>query len=130
MQLQECVLKIHVKKMLLCHHIFIAFAFLFEVLCNLIDFGMDPQTALDVPRFCVGTGHRSALGSVSIEQGISENVIEELEHLGHQINGPVCGYDRGLFGKGQIILQSKDKAGQSVLWAGSDPRGDGSAIGY
>jgi len=101
-----------------------------QVLCNMIDFGMDPQAALDVPRFCVGTGHRSALGAVSIEQGISENVIEELEHLGHQINGPICGYDRGVFGKGQIILQSKDKTGQSVLWAGSDPRGDGSAIGY
>ena len=96
----------------------------------MIDFGMDPQTALDMPRFCVGTGHRSALGSVSVEQGIPENVIEELEHLGHVINGPVCGYDRKLFGRGQIIRQSKDKIGQSVLWAGSDPRADGCAIGY
>lgn len=96
----------------------------------MIDFGMDPQTALDLPRFCIGTGHRSALGSVSLEQGISESVIEDLEHLGHVINGPVCGYDRGLFGKGQIIQQRKDRSGQRVYWAGSDPRGDGSAFGY
>ena len=96
----------------------------------MIDFGMDPQTALDMPRFCVGTGHRCALGSVSLEQGIPESVIEELENLGHVINGPVCGYDRGVFGRGQIIRQSKDKTGQNVLWAGSDPRADGAAIGY
>ena len=91
---------------------------------------MDPQTALDMPRFCVGTGHRSAVGAISLEQGIPESVIEDLEHLGHVINGPVCGFDRAVFGKGQIIHQRKDKSGQGVLWAGSDPRGDGSAIGY
>ena len=101
-----------------------------QVLCNMIDFSMDPQTALDMPRFCVGTGHRSAVGSISIEQGIPEKVIEDLEKLGHVITGPICGYDRSLFGKGQIIQQRKDKSGQIVLWAGSDPRGDGCAIGY
>ncbi|XP_065066294.1 glutathione hydrolase-like YwrD proenzyme [Rhopilema esculentum] len=101
-----------------------------QVLCNMIDFSMDPQTALDMPRFCVGTGHRSAVGSISIEQGIPEKVIEDLEKFGHVITGPVCGYDRSLFGKGQIIQQRKDKSGQIVLWAGSDPRGDGCAIGY
>ena len=96
----------------------------------MIDFGMDPQMALDMPRFCVGTGHRSALGSVSLEQGIPEKVVEELEYLGHVINGPLCGYERGLFGKGQVIHQRKDETGQSVLWAGSDPRSDGCAIGF
>ncbi len=96
----------------------------------MIDFGMDVQTALDMPRFCVGTGHRSATGSVSLEDGISENVIEDLEKMGHDINGPVCGYDRTLFGKGQVLHIQKDESGQKVIWAGSDPRGDGCAIGY
>eukprot|EP00794_Sanderia_malayensis_P009139 gene9140-10112_t len=101
-----------------------------QVLCNMIDFGMDAQTALDKPRFCVGTGHRSALGAVSLEDGITENVIEDLEKMGHEINGPVYGFDRILFGKGQIIRITKDEKGQRVIWAGSDPRGDGCAIGY
>lgn len=96
----------------------------------MIDFGMDPQTALDMPRFCVGPGHLCAIGPVSLEEGISENVIEDLEKLGHAINGPVFGFDRSLFGRGQILEIRRDKEGQDVIWAGSDPRGDGCAIGY
>ncbi len=96
----------------------------------MIDFGMDPQTALDMPRFCIGTGHRSASGAVSLEDGISENTIEQLKKLGHEISGPVCSYDRTLFGKGQILQSQEDPSGQKVIWAGSDPRGDGCAMGY
>ena len=96
----------------------------------MIDFGMDPQTALDMPRFCVGTGHRSALGGVSLEDGITENVIEDLENLGHEIIAPICGFGRSLFGRGQIIQQRMDRLGRNVILAGSDPRGDGCAIGY
>ena len=29
-----------------------------QVLLNMAEFGMDPQQALDAPRFCVGHGHR------------------------------------------------------------------------
>ena len=96
----------------------------------MIDFGMDPQTALDLPRFCVGTGHRGCHGAVSLEEGISDIVIQKLGKLGHIINGPVCGHDRALFGRGQIIQSRKDSSGRRILWAGSDPRGDGCAIGY
>ena len=29
-----------------------------QVLLNMAEFGMDPQQALDAPRFCIGHGHR------------------------------------------------------------------------
>ena len=29
-----------------------------QVLLNMTEFGMDPQQALDAPRFCIGHGHR------------------------------------------------------------------------
>ena len=28
-----------------------------QVLLNMLEFGMDPQMALDMPRFCIGHGH-------------------------------------------------------------------------
>ena len=28
-----------------------------QVLLNMLQFGMEPQRALDVPRFCIGQGH-------------------------------------------------------------------------
>lgn len=39
----------------------------------------------------------------------------------------MSGHERALFGKGQIIMRNPETG---VLWAGSDPRGDGCAVGY
>uniref|UniRef100_H2Z5T6 Gamma-glutamyltransferase n=1 Tax=Ciona savignyi TaxID=51511 RepID=H2Z5T6_CIOSA len=88
-----------------------------QVLLNMIEFGMDPQEALDAPRFLVGSGHRSALGSISLESGIKENTIAELKQRGHDVTGPVEGFKRSIFGRGQVIARS-------------DPRADGTAVGY
>ena len=100
----------------------------------MIDFGMDPQQALDMPRFCVGPGHEGAEGEISLEEGIPESTIDQLKALGHKVCGPVTGYHRGLFGRGQIIAKricrSPDGEAQPVYWSGSDPRADGMAIGF
>lgn len=106
--------------------------FLFQVLLNMIDFGMDPQQALDLPRFCINSGAQD-LCSVLLEEGISEAVAEELKKLGHKIAYPVCGHDRSVFGRGQIITRKmapcKNGPDRVVYWSGSDPRADGLAIG-
>jgi len=105
-----------------------------QVLCNMIEFGMDPQEALDAARFCVGPGHTGAEGEVEIEDGISPNVISELRGLGHAISeqSPVNGFARAVFGRGQIICPCEKPAGETVtvFAAGSDPRGDGCAMGF
>ena len=71
---------------------------------------------------------------VSIEDGISLEVISELSSYGHDITGPVKGYDRVLsFGKGQVIARGnipKIDTGSNIYWVGTDPRSDGIAIGY
>ena len=99
----------------------------------MIDHGMDPQAALDAARFCIGTGHQSCGGQVSLEEGISQETATQLKALGHNVAWPVTGYERALFGRGQIIcprpVQSGDEMA-NVWWAGSDGRADGMAIGF
>ena len=121
------------------HELFLSLSLHTQVLLNMIDFGMDPQTALDAPRVCVGAGGTGSDGPVSVEEGVSIVVIDELRRMGHDIQGPVVGHDRALFGRGQVIrchpqeyhtLNSKEKGLRNVWWAGSDGRADGMAIGY
>ena len=94
----------------------------------MIDYGMDPQEALDKSRFCIGSGYE-ATGPVSLEEGMYPNVIQQLSGMGHKTYGPVSGYERTIFGRGQIIVSHPTSKG-NVWWAGSDTRGDGLAIGY
>lgn len=105
-----------------------------QVLLNMLEFGMNPQEALDAPRFCIlppakVPGNEHDAGGVALEEGISDSVIVKLKALGHCVVGPVRGHDRAVFGRGQII-SPRPVGGRNVLWAGSDGRGDGHAIGY
>ncbi|XP_071130396.1 glutathione hydrolase-like YwrD proenzyme [Mytilus edulis] len=104
-----------------------------QVLLNMVEFGMDPQAALDQPRILVGGGYGFDSNSISAEEGISEEVIEELRSYGHTMTGPVIGYDRASFGRGQVIARGtlpNSDSKSNVYWAGTDPRCDGIAIGY
>ena len=94
----------------------------------MIDYGMDPQEALDKSRFCVGARYQAST-SVSLEEGISLQVIKQLNSMGHMTQGPIGGYERTMFGRGQIIVSRPTNKGK-VWWAGCDTRGDGLAIGY
>lgn len=94
----------------------------------MIDYGMDPQEALNKSRFCVGAGYQTG-DTVSLEEGITPQVTKQLSSMGHKILGPITGYERTVFGRGQIIVSCPTSEG-NVWWAGSDTRGDGLAIGY
>ena len=93
-----------------------------QVLSPLVDHGLDPQSALDLPRFCIDV--EQAGGRVALEEGIPANVVSELEKMGHPIHR-VSGYERSVFGRGQVILRDAETG---VLLAGSDPRADGCAM--
>jgi gamma-glutamyltranspeptidase / glutathione hydrolase len=93
-----------------------------QVLSALIDDNLDPQAALDRPRFCITPD--LSTGEVALEEGISVAAMAALADMGHNVR-PVSGYGRGLFGRGQIIYRD---AQSGVLWAGSDPRADGCAM--
>ncbi len=92
-----------------------------QVLANLIDFGMNVQEAGDAARFRHFGGPDG--GSVLVESGVLEEVLEALRALGHDVSRG----DGGSMGGYQAILIDP-KTG--VLHGGSDPRKDGLAIGY
>lgn len=92
-----------------------------QVISNLIDFGMNPQEALDSARFSVSIEN----DSLFLEDAFDKNVTSGLKNKGHLISVK-SGFDRGIFGGGQIIY--KDASG--VLIGGSDPRKDGLSASY
>jgi len=93
-----------------------------QVVLGLSDDGLDPQAALDRPRFCIDDG--KAGGQVALEEGIPPEAQSELGKMGHTVYS-VSGQARALFGRGQIIQRD---ATTGVLCGGSDPRADGCAM--
>jgi len=103
-----------------------------QVLCGMADYGLNPQAALDQPRFCL-EGVDSALGPESVEgalllleEGIPADVQTKLARMGHPCR-PVSGWQRAVFGHGQII--HRDPA-SGVLTGGTEPRCDGSVLAW
>ncbi len=87
-----------------------------QVLLNLLVFGMDPQTALDAPRF----RHLSD-NQVALEPPVADSVQRQLAEMGHE----VVPLPPGSAGGAQAIL----RLGRGYA-AASDPRKDGMAAGH
>jgi gamma-glutamyltranspeptidase / glutathione hydrolase len=85
-----------------------------RVVSGLLDAGLDPQAALDLPRF------RVEGDTVLLEEGLWERA-DELASLGLR---PVPSTEAEPFGGGQAIIAEGD-----VLLGGSDARKDGYAAG-
>jgi len=93
-----------------------------QTLVAMLDDQLDPQAALDSPRFCLPNGESG--DAVALEPGIPVSTIEALTQRGHEVR-LVEGVERALFGRGQIILRDPVSG---VLCGGSDPRADGCAM--
>ncbi len=88
-----------------------------QLVCNLVEFNMDIQTALEAPRFRVLDDSR-----IMLEAGMPMSVQAALAQRGQHI---VPG--GSFFGGGQAIFVHPQC---NTLIAGSDPRRDGCAVGY
>jgi len=87
-----------------------------QVVTNVVDFSMDPQAALDMPR----SFHFDEM--FQLENGVSAEAEAGLQALGHATTRIATPH-----GGGQAIWIDWDKG---TLAGGSDPRKDGAAIGY
>lgn len=94
------------------------------LLTRMVDYGMDPQTAIDSPRWVWGRTWGEETEELKLEARIPEAVRDALARAGHQVR-TVGDYD-SVVGHAQAILI--DDAGR--LYGGSDPRADGSAVGW
>jgi gamma-glutamyltranspeptidase/glutathione hydrolase len=99
-----------------------------QVLCNIIDFGMNVQEAGDAPRFhhtgsSEPTGESMRDGGVlHLENGIAADVVRALVLKGHRVTESF-----GSFGGYQGIWIDADRG---VLIGASESRKDGCALGY
>ena len=85
-------------------------------LSQMLDFGLDPQAALDAPRsFADG-------GMLALETTVSKEAAAELARRGHDVARAEAPH-----GGGQAI---RIDHARGVLIGGSDPRKDGCALGY
>ncbi len=95
-----------------------------QVLMALIDDELNPQEALNRPRWCLEDGTGDSV--LALEEGVPVATMARLAELGHTVR-PVAGRGRGVFGDGQIINRD---AKTGVLMGGSDPRKDGLTATY
>ena len=84
-------------------------------LTNFLEYGLDIQEALDLPRIFPYAGR------VEAERGFTPDMTDKLSRLGHEV---VAG---GPHGGGQAIWIDRERG---VLMGGSEPRKDGLALGY
>jgi gamma-glutamyltranspeptidase/glutathione hydrolase len=84
-----------------------------QVMMNTIDFHLNPQAALDAPRWQWVGGRQ-----IEVEPGVPQEIIRGLCDRGHTI---IINPDRNEFGRGQIIWRDEN----GVLMGATEPRADG-----
>jgi len=99
-----------------------------QVLSNIIDFGFNLQEAGDAARFRHSPDSSAGVtraegGTISLEWGVPDEVVAELERRGHAVRRAGGG---GMGGYQAILIHPIT----GMLHGGSDPRKDGMAIGY
>jgi gamma-glutamyltranspeptidase/glutathione hydrolase len=91
-----------------------------QLILNVLVFGMNPQQAVEAPRFSTQTLVNSFYprvywpGQLNVEPGISERTRAELRALGHAVT------ETGACGIGAVVTRRDPETG--VLSAGADPR--------
>lgn len=90
-----------------------------RLVSNILDFGMDPQSAIDAPRSFAGPF--SGRDLLRLETGYAQSVFDDLTSRGHQVDWS----EEPLGGAQAIWLHPS-----GVLEGASDPRKDGCALGY
>ncbi len=90
-----------------------------QVLSNMIDFAMNPQAALDAPRW-----QWFGDGKIGVECDLDPAVIEELKSRGHDLE---LASDSTIYGRGQIIIRNPETG---VLCGGTEKRIDGLVAAY
>ena len=90
-----------------------------QVIMNSIDYGLNPQAALDAPRWQWVKDKR-----FMVESRFPSHIAKALESRGHKIQMAI---DSSTFGRGQMIWRDLSSG---VLAGGTEPRADGSVAAW
>ncbi|WP_287123940.1 gamma-glutamyltransferase family protein [Chromohalobacter sp.] len=90
-----------------------------QVVTGLLDEHLNPQAALDAPRWKWVAGR-----TVEVEPHFPDHLAQALQRRGHDI---VKCHDSLSFGRGQVILRDPDSG---VLSGGTEPRADGAVLAW
>jgi gamma-glutamyltranspeptidase / glutathione hydrolase len=90
-----------------------------QVIMNTVDFHLNPQAALDAPRWQWVEGK-----TIEVERTLPAHIAEALSRKGHNIK---VAADSGSFGRGQIIWRDPETG---VLSGGTEPRTDGTVAAW
>jgi gamma-glutamyltranspeptidase/glutathione hydrolase len=90
------------------------------LISNLVDFDMDIQSAINIPRI-----NNYEYGPLKIESRIPAEVQNELLQMGHELQVKKD-FDLYFGGAQGVVIDQKG----GVMHGGADPRRDGKAIGY
>ncbi|NBD23835.1 gamma-glutamyltransferase [Paenibacillus glycinis] len=94
------------------------------LLTRMVDYGMDPQSAVGAPRWVWGRTWGEEEQGLRVESRVPETVRGELARAGHLVR-TVDAFD-GVVGHAHAILID----GNGFRLGGADPRSDGQAIGW
>jgi gamma-glutamyltranspeptidase/glutathione hydrolase len=101
-----------------------------QVFLNILEFGMDPQQAVEAPRFASFSfpnsfwPHAYNPGSLKAEGRLAPEVFRELEGLGHRVEA----WDDWSGAAGGVCAILVDQR-RGILIGGADPRRESYAIG-
>jgi gamma-glutamyltranspeptidase/glutathione hydrolase len=91
---------------------------------RMVDYGMDPQSAIDAPRWVWGRTWGAPTQELKIEGRVPDDVLAKLGAAGHLVR-KVADFD-GIMGHAHAIRRDE----RGFLQGGADRRSDGSAIGW
>ncbi|NER51496.1 MAG: gamma-glutamyltransferase family protein [Symploca sp. SIO1A3] len=93
-----------------------------QVVVNLVDYGMNPQAALDAPRWRFVSDAK-----VLLESTVPQDVWKSLQQRHHDVRQHPANLfsPKNFFGRGQIIFRHNQ-----LLVAASEPRTDGIAVAW
>lgn len=101
-----------------------------QMLVNMVDFGMEPQQAIEAPRFLSQSfpnsfwPHTSHPARLSVEARIAKPIREDLRTMGHDVEvWPDYARAAGSLCSTGLDLET------GTVWAGADPRRENYALG-
>lgn len=94
------------------------------VFSRIAHFGMNPQQAIDAPRWLLGRTWGQVSDSLKLEARFPAETVQALRAMGHEVD-VLLPYDETMGHAGAIV-----RTPDGLYEGGSDPRSDGAAVGW